>query len=151
DPYREQLPLRRRDPSGRVLRHQRRIHPEVCRWTHALRIPRPRQPAGRLGHDPAFMLVPVPDERLDRAREQYERAVFGGDGGGLTAAAAELDELEADLALARGRILHARFLTDRREDPQELVLFERAAELYQRMGNVRGEAEASFWVGCFHQ
>src|SRR6266568_1759340 len=27
----------------------------------------------------------------------------------------------------------------------------RANELYQRLGDVRGESEAAFWVGCFHQ
>ncbi|HEY2983642.1 MAG TPA: hypothetical protein VGJ38_05780, partial [Jatrophihabitantaceae bacterium] len=59
--------------------------------------------------------------------------------------------IEADLSLARGRVLHARFLSERQEDPRELALFERAAELFQRLGDVRGESEAAFWVGCFHQ
>ena len=31
------------------------------------------------------------------------------------------------------------------------MLFERAAELYRKLADVRGEAEALFWVGCFHQ
>ena len=53
--------------------------------------------------------------------------------------------------LARGRIAHARFLEGRDEDPDELPLFERAARLYGALGDARGEAEASFWVGCFHQ
>src|SRR6266536_1672167 len=91
------------------------------------------------------------DDRLDRAKEHYEQAVFGGDPDALTAAQDELDSLEADLALARGRILHARFLADRQEDPGELALFEHAVELYHRLGEVRGEAEACFWVGTFHQ
>jgi tetratricopeptide (TPR) repeat protein len=30
-------------------------------------------------------------------------------------------------------------------------LFERAAELYQARGDVRGEGESLFWVGCYHQ
>lgn len=30
-------------------------------------------------------------------------------------------------------------------------MFERAAELYRALGAVRGEGEALFWVGCFHQ
>lgn len=37
------------------------------------------------------------------------------------------------------------------EDPHELALFERAAELYQALGDVPGEAESLFWVGCFRQ
>jgi tetratricopeptide (TPR) repeat protein len=96
------------------------------------------------------------DERIDRARALYEQAVFGGDNDALTTADRELDGVEADLALARGRILHARFLAERREagqdkDVRELALFERAVEHYGRLGDTRGEAEASFWVGTFHQ
>ena len=60
--------------------------------------------------------------------------------------------------LARGRVIHGRFLTQRaedpglaREDPHELALFERAAVLYRERGDVRGEAEALFWVGCCQQ
>jgi tetratricopeptide (TPR) repeat protein len=91
------------------------------------------------------------DTRLIRANALYERAVFGGDAEALPAADRELDGVEADLALARGRVLHAGFLSARQEDPSELALFERAGELYQRLGDVRGESEAAFWVGCFHQ
>jgi tetratricopeptide (TPR) repeat protein len=91
------------------------------------------------------------DSRLVRANALYERAVFGGDAEALPAADRELDRVEADLSLARGRVLHARFLSERQEDRRELALFERAAELYQRLGDVRGESEAAFWVGCFHQ
>ena len=91
------------------------------------------------------------DSRLARANALYERAVFAGDPEALPAADRELDGVEADLSLARGRVLHARFLTSRREDPGELALFERAAELYERLGDIRGESEAAFWVGCFHQ
>ena len=98
------------------------------------------------------------DERIERARLRYERFVYGGDVGVLAAADRELDAVEADLALARGRILHGRFLAQRdldqgqpAEDPRELALFERAAQLYQGLGDVPGEAEALFWVGCFHQ
>ncbi|WP_412538289.1 tetratricopeptide repeat protein [Longispora sp. K20-0274] len=92
----------------------------------------------------------VPD-RIDLAGRLYERAVFGGDTDGLATADTALDAVEADLALARGRIIHARYLRDRSEDPRELGLFERAAELYRQGGDARGEAEALFWVGCFHQ
>lgn len=91
------------------------------------------------------------DNPIERARQLYEQAVFGGDRGALPIADRELDGVEADLALARGRILHARFLEERAEDPQELALFERAAELYRKLGDVRGEAESLFWVGVFHQ
>jgi tetratricopeptide (TPR) repeat protein len=88
---------------------------------------------------------------IERAREVYERAVFGGDTAALDLAERDLDEVEAALALARGRILHARFLDRREEDPYELALFERATQLYHALGDRRGEAEALFWVGCFHQ
>ncbi|MEU9832740.1 hypothetical protein AB0D67_14550 [Streptosporangium sp. NPDC048047] len=91
------------------------------------------------------------DDRIEQAMTLYERAVFKGDTDAVAAADRELDAVEADLALARGRVAHARFLGDGREDPQELRLFERAAGLYRALGDVRGEAEALFWMGCFHQ
>lgn len=91
------------------------------------------------------------DERLVRAGELYERAVFGGDDAALAGADRELAGVEADLALARGKVVHARFLADRAEDPDELALFERAAELYGRLADDRGEGEALLWVGLFHQ
>ncbi len=98
------------------------------------------------------------DERIERSRRLYERALFEGDAGALEAAELELDGVEADLALAQGRVLHGRFLWQRaedperaREDPRELALFERAAELYRMRGDVRGEGESLFWVGCCHQ
>lgn len=95
------------------------------------------------------------DERLTAANEAYERSVFGGDGDGLAAAERALDELDADAALHRGRLRHARFLarrdTDPSEDPRELPLFDRALAGYRALGDTRGEAEALFWVGCVHQ
>lgn len=98
------------------------------------------------------------DERVRRARLLYERAVFTGDGGGLAQADRELDAAEADLAIARGRLVHTRFLLRRDEDPAaakenpgELPLFERAARLYRALGDIRGAAEALFWIGCFQQ
>ena len=91
------------------------------------------------------------EHRLARARELYERSVFGDDHEALPAADRELDAVEADLHLARGRVVHARFLRDRVEDPAELPLFSRAAQLYQQLGDGRGEGEALFWIGCFHQ
>jgi tetratricopeptide (TPR) repeat protein len=98
------------------------------------------------------------DNRLEQARLLYERAVFSGDAAPLAQADRELDAVEADLALARGRLVHARFLLRRDEDaaaadedPAELALFERAVALYQSLGDVGGQAEALFWVGCLHQ
>lgn len=91
------------------------------------------------------------EDRLGRAQALYERAVFGGDAAALAEADRHLAGVEADLALARGRILHARFLNDRVEDPRELALFERAAELFQQVGDDRGAGEALFWIGTVHQ
>src|ERR1700754_747940 len=88
---------------------------------------------------------------IEQAKLSYERAVFVGDLGGLAEAERELDRVEAGLALARGRILHARFLNDRHEDPRELALFEHATRLYRMLGDSTGEAESVFWLGCFHQ
>lgn len=91
------------------------------------------------------------DERIERAGRLYECAVFGGDLSALATAERDLNAVEADLALARGRILHAHFLQDRRENPAELRLFQRATQLYQLLGDMRGEAESLFWLGCFQQ
>jgi tetratricopeptide (TPR) repeat protein len=98
------------------------------------------------------------DERVRRAAVLYERAVLTGDADRLAEADRELDAAEADLAVARGQLMHGRFLLRRdqdpaaaEEDPGELPLFERAIRLYRAVGDTRGEAEALFWVGCFHQ
>jgi tetratricopeptide (TPR) repeat protein len=98
------------------------------------------------------------EEQLRRARIVYDRAVYDGDPGALADAERGLDAVEADTALARGRLLHARFVNDRgstgapaTEDPAELPLFERAAELYRSLGDTRGEADGLFWIGCLHQ
>jgi len=92
------------------------------------------------------------DDRIERAREIYQQAVYGGDGSALAEAERGLDAVEADVALARGCILHARFQNEPAvEDPAELPLFERALALYRALGDTRGEAEASFWIGCLHQ
>ncbi|MGW0479750.1 tetratricopeptide repeat protein [Nonomuraea sp. NPDC003214] len=98
------------------------------------------------------MTTPTQDgDGIDRAGRLCDRAVFAGDDGALEAAGRELDVVEARLAVARGRVLHARFLEDRRADAAELALFERAARLYRALGDPAGEAEALFWTGCFHQ
>lgn len=98
------------------------------------------------------------DRRIERSRLLYERAIHDADASALAEAGQELDAVEADLALARGRVIHGRFLQQRaddprqaREDPDELVLFERAGQLYRDLGDVRGEAEALFWIGCCYQ
>jgi len=98
------------------------------------------------------------DDRVRQARLLYERAVFSGDPGPLAEADRELDAVEADLALARGRLVHTRFLLRRdengaaaAEDPAELPLFERAAARYRSLGDAGGEAAALFWIGCLHQ
>jgi tetratricopeptide (TPR) repeat protein len=90
-------------------------------------------------------------EWTERAKDLYERAVFGGDDTALDEGDRSLDEVEAALNLARGRLLHARFLASRVADARELALFEAAAERYRALGDRRGEAEASFWVGTYHQ
>src|SRR5919197_1618504 len=97
----------------------------------------------------ADLSIPAPDP-FERANQRYEQAVFAGDSDVLEIAERELDAVEAALALARGRILHARFLTCGREDPSELRLFEQAADLFQRLGDERPEAEARFWIGVVH-
>ncbi|MGF1428401.1 tetratricopeptide repeat protein [Kitasatospora sp. LaBMicrA B282] len=91
------------------------------------------------------------DERIAAACHLYEQAVFGGESSGLTEADRHLDAVEADLTLARGKVIHARFLEQRTADLRELELFERASELYGQLGDVRGEGEAVFWIGAFHQ
>lgn len=99
------------------------------------------------------------DERVRHSELLYEQAVFTGDAELLSHADRELDAAEADLALARGKLAHTRFLLQNEDegasrvgaDPVELPLFERAADLYRKLGDTRGEADAVFWVGCFHQ
>jgi tetratricopeptide (TPR) repeat protein len=98
------------------------------------------------------------DGRLRRARQLYEQAVFSGTADPLAEADRELDLVEADLAVARARLAHTRFLLRRdddpagaTEDPSELALCDRAANLYRAYDDVRGEAEALFWTGCYHQ
>jgi ketosteroid isomerase-like protein len=86
-----------------------------------------------------------------RAQRRYEDAAFADDAAGLAAGDRELDAVEAGLALARGRILHGRWLTGGEPDDQALEQFEHAAQLYGKLGDTRGEAEALFWVATFHQ
>jgi tetratricopeptide (TPR) repeat protein len=70
-----------------------------------------------------------------------------------------LDSVEAQLALARGRLTYERFLrsgTDGYPAPgangrPSLPFFQRAAELFHRTGDRGGEREALFWVGTVQQ
>ncbi|MDX2699330.1 tetratricopeptide repeat protein [Streptomyces ipomoeae] len=87
----------------------------------------------------------------EQVGELFEAAMFGGDTSALDRSDDVLDAVEAPLSMARGKVLHVRFLNNREENSQELVMFERAAELYQRLGNTSGEADALFWIGCWHQ
>lgn len=96
--------------------------------------------------------------RIEQARALYERAVLQGDAAALGQAGDLLAKVEADLAVARGRLLHGVFLQARaqnpaaaREDPGELPAFERAASLYETLGDERGRGEALFWIGCCYQ
>jgi hypothetical protein len=92
------------------------------------------------------------DQRLTEAYTLYEASVFYGDDDAGDRAKPLLDAVEADLSLARGRLLHAEYLRQRRqEEPRELPSFQRAAELYAELGDERGEAEALFWIATYHQ
>jgi tetratricopeptide (TPR) repeat protein len=97
------------------------------------------------------MVTDADADPFERARVLYERAMFGGDYESLAVADRVLDGAEAGLALSRGRILHARLLRERRDDPAEGALFERAASLFRQLGDARGEGEALFWLGTYHQ
>ncbi|HEY4019796.1 MAG TPA: hypothetical protein VGM75_13975 [Pseudonocardiaceae bacterium] len=87
-----------------------------------------------------------------RAARCYDDATFGGRPERVVEGDDELDAIEADLALARGKLLHARFLDGRtNRDERELPLFERAVELYRKLDDRAKLADALFWVGCCHQ
>lgn len=88
---------------------------------------------------------------LGEALTAYERATFGGDMAAAEAGDRALDLLEAKVALARGRLAHARFLATRQEPEDEQALFVRAVELFERRGDQRGEAEARFWLATYYQ
>lgn len=88
---------------------------------------------------------------LARADLLNEWALFAGDEEARRRAGDELARAEALLSLGRGRMVHAQYLGERREDPRELELFERALELARSLGDRALEAQALFWVGLVHQ
>jgi tetratricopeptide (TPR) repeat protein len=90
-------------------------------------------------------------DSLVRADLLNEWALFSGDAAARKRAGEELDRAEALLALGRGRILHAQFLAEQKEDPRELEFFERGLELARSLGDPALEAQALFWVGLVHQ
>lgn len=86
-----------------------------------------------------------------RCRESYERVSFCGAEADLAAAEDELRSVEAYVTLSRGRLLHVRYQADGVVQPDELDAFERAAVMFDELGDARGSAEAQFWIGLFHQ
>ncbi len=93
----------------------------------------------------------ITDQLGDRLRALYDTASFGGDASALDQGATEIKAAEAQLALARGRFLHARFFVDHENRPEQLDQLTTAAELFHELGDVRGEAEATFWSAIYHQ
>ncbi|OFE15697.1 hypothetical protein BA895_21930 [Humibacillus sp. DSM 29435] len=98
------------------------------------------------------------DERLEQAQRLYDNAVFGGDVSAPVEADRLLNAVEAELSMARGRVIHARFLAGSasttavpEDDGAELALFERADELFKSRGDLSGEAQSQFWIGTSHQ
>jgi tetratricopeptide (TPR) repeat protein len=91
------------------------------------------------------------DQLGDRLRALYDNASFGGDPTALDQGASEIKAAEAQLALARGRFLHARFFVDHEDRPEQLDQLTKATELFHELGDMRGEAEATFWAAIYHQ
>ena len=98
--------------------------------------------------DEALALV---DDPLSRADLLNEQALFAGDAAARAGAARELDRAEARLLFERGRVLHARFLAEREEDPRELELFEAGLKIARESSDDLLAAEGLFWVGIVHQ
>ena len=76
------------------------------------------------------------DERIERSRLLYERALFEGDGGGLAEAERELEGVAADLALAQGRIIHGRFFFHKAQNRHAGVSVQRGGRFIHNQ-NVR--------------
>jgi tetratricopeptide (TPR) repeat protein len=103
---------------------------------------------GRGRWEEALALASDPLVRADLLNEW---ALFAGDEEARRRADDELSRAEALTALGRGRLLHARFLGERREDPRELELFEHALGLARALDDSKLEAQALFWIGLVHQ
>lgn len=84
-------------------------------------------------------------------RAIYDDASFSGDVTALDNGVRELRAAEAQLALARGRFLHAQYLKDRTDRPEELAHFTEAARSFSDLGDIRAEADATFWAATYHQ
>jgi tetratricopeptide (TPR) repeat protein len=89
---------------------------------------------------------------LERAEYAYHRAVFGGDPSNLDSALEDLaDDDTPPAQLARGKLLHARFLIEQVRDDAELDCFDRALRGFRADDDHRRQAEALFWQGCYWQ
>lgn len=90
----------------------------------------------------------------EQAKQSYEDAVFAGDSTALERGDRELDAVEADLLLARGRLLHTRQQqsdADEHDGRTALELFERSAQLAEGLGDASRLAEALVWTGIAQQ
>jgi hypothetical protein len=91
-------------------------------------------------------------------RRLYVHAIFTGDRSALRDAERTLDHAHADLLIARGMVKHGHQLlreeggaSEESGGESELEDFEHAMTVYVEQGNLGGQAEACFWIGCFHQ
>ena len=84
----------------------------------------------------------------------YDDAVFGGRPTAVDAGLAATRHAQAVVDLARGKLLHARYLSaDERpgDVPDEVAAFGSAAEGFGAVGDERGRGEAVLWQGLYHQ
>lgn len=79
----------------------------------------------------------ITDSRIERAGEAYERSVYAGDTSMLADAEEALNAVEADTALALGKIAHARFQCASGDAREQL---EESSRLDRDTGNLPGVA-----------
>lgn len=91
------------------------------------------------------------EDQIRAAGSLREIEAYEGDPQGWDTADHLLDAVEADVALARGRLVYARFLRLSTDPARALTYFLHAAEMYRQLGDPRGEGEALFWIGTFKQ
>ena len=92
------------------------------------------------------------DDPLLRADILNEQALFAGSADARAAETRELDLVESRLEAERGRVLHAKFLSEGgEEDPRELAHFEAALAAAERAGDPSLVGWARFWLGILHQ